>query len=69
MMPFNLGDVVKLKSGGPNMTITKLPDPDARDQYNQTCYGCTWWNHPESKYEIYNFLEEALQHVPDSLIG
>ena len=62
-MPFNIGDVVQLKSGGPNMTITRLPDS------GETQYSCTWWNLPLSKYDEHDFLEEALQRVPESLIG
>jgi uncharacterized protein YodC (DUF2158 family) len=66
---FNLGDVVQLKSRGPYMTVTKLPDPAAGNDVSKTQYSCTWWNHPLSKYETYSFLEEALENVPESLIG
>jgi uncharacterized protein YodC (DUF2158 family) len=33
---FKLGDIVKLKSGGPEMTVRALPD-----QYQG--YGCQWF--------------------------
>jgi uncharacterized protein YodC (DUF2158 family) len=66
---FNLGDVVQLKSKGPNMTVIKLPDSDANNEESRTTYQCTWWNSPLSKYEKHIFLEEALESVPPHLIG
>ena len=66
-MPFNIGDVVRLKSRGPYMTIIKLPDADATNNESQTHYKCIWWN--DNKYETHSFLEEALERVPESLIG
>jgi uncharacterized protein YodC (DUF2158 family) len=41
---FNIGDVVRLKSGGPNMTIVYVNDDD---------YGCDWF--VEQKRAHYSF--------------
>jgi uncharacterized protein YodC (DUF2158 family) len=63
-LPFNLGEVVELKSSSPHMTVTKLPDPDANNEVDRTHYSCTWWNNPLSKYDTAKFLDEALVVVP-----
>jgi uncharacterized protein YodC (DUF2158 family) len=51
-MTFKIGDVVRLKSGGPSMTITKLPEN------NTNSYYATWFS--GEKYEAHYFPFEAL---------
>lgn len=41
-MNFQIGDLVQLKSGGPNMTVTLLQDGKA---------WCTWFNREATSYE------------------
>jgi uncharacterized protein YodC (DUF2158 family) len=54
-MTFKIGDIVQLKSGGPLMTITSLPEPEM----GTTKYGCNWFN--GKKIEYAGFIEEILQ--------
>lgn len=35
---FNVGDIVRLRSGGPKMTVMSLPDPEASYYYY-----CAWF--------------------------
>ena len=53
MMAFKIGDVVRLKSGGPAMTVTKVGDFGIR-----TIIKCTWF--AENKNERGDFPPEAL---------
>lgn len=59
MTKYKVGDVVQLKSGGPVMTISSLPNLDL----GNTDYGCTWFN--GKKLERNRFEEEILQE-PES---
>lgn len=49
---FSPGDVVRLKSGGPALTVMWV-NADGH-------YGCKWWNHAASKYEVEKFLPTSL---------
>ena len=57
MMAFKIGDVVKLKSGGPAMTVMKVDDFGTR-----TVIKCTWF--AESKIERGDFPPEVLLSAP-----
>jgi len=50
---FKVGDVVKLKSGGPNMTVT-IAQPGAQIY-------CTWFH--ENKLERHAFIPETVEGV------
>ena len=39
--PFNIGDIVRLKSGGPAMTVT---DVDLNDDDGTYWVSCTWFD-------------------------
>ena len=56
-MPFNIGDLVKLKSGGPKMTVTRVDNLGIR-----TIVRCTWF--AGSKKEQGEFPPEALVSPP-----
>lgn len=55
-MEFKVGDVVRLKSGGPSMTVTKV---DTKDVY------CCWFNFERETYEYKNqfFPPDTLKHL------
>lgn len=52
---FSVGDVVKLKSGGPDMTIRSVPDLHSKQ------YLCQWF--AGKKLEQGSFPEESLDPV------
>lgn len=52
MEEFKLGDVVQLKSGGPEMTIYRIDGSDI---------ACTWFVKQEPKYN--SFPKEVLEKV------
>jgi len=54
---YQVGDVVRLRSGGPEMTVQKLPEDR---QYNDY-YRCQWF--AGKKLENGNFQEESLESV------
>lgn len=54
-MQFNLGDVVMLKSGGPNMTVSMVTD----DGY----ITCVWYAHWHNPPLAYDFEPEMLEHA------
>ena len=56
-MAFNIGDLVKLKSGGPKMTVTRVDNLGIR-----TIVRCTWF--AGSKKEQGDFPPEALVSPP-----
>lgn len=56
---YSVGDVVKLRSGGPEMTISSVPDSEYRDYYH-----CQWF--AGKKLESGNFQEEQLVQVEAS---
>lgn len=56
---FNIGDVVRLKSGGPLMTVT-----DCYTEYTKTHVLCTWFTE-ERKPQSYDFIEAMLTDDTD----
>ena len=60
---FKVGDLVKLKSGGPTMTVHGIEGNDPflgrSNEYHQ--YYCVWF--AGSKNQGATFTEEALQHA------
>lgn len=52
---FSVGDIVKLKSGGPEMTVQTLPDPPGK------YYRCQWF--AGKKLEAGNFPADSLEMV------
>ena len=53
---YGVGDVVKLRSGGPEMTVNSVPDGEYRDYYH-----CQWF--AGKKLESGNFEEEQLVQI------
>jgi uncharacterized protein YodC (DUF2158 family) len=51
-MTFKIGDIVKLKFGGPSMTIISLPDQ------NTSSYRTTWFS--GERYESHAFPPASL---------
>ncbi|RQU40501.1 DUF2158 domain-containing protein [Burkholderia cenocepacia] len=56
-LKFNVGDIVQLKSGGPEMTVQALPTTAT-----STVYRCQWF--AGKKLESGPFAEESLLLVP-----
>ncbi|SDH21751.1 YodC family protein [Pelagibacterium luteolum] len=58
-MTYKLGDVVKLKSGGPAMTVVS-------EAGNDNKIDCQWFNEDRSRYELANgrFDPSALTETP-----
>lgn len=56
-MSFKVGDVVRMKSGGPMMTVIKIRDGGELE--------CAWFNQNghEFKHESYYFQPETLKPV------
>lgn len=52
---FAIGDIVKLKSGGPEMTVQTLPHPPGK------YYSCQWF--AGKKLESGNFPSDSLELV------
>lgn len=52
---FAVGDIVKLKSGGPEMTVQTLPDPPSKN------YNCQWF--AGKKLESGRFPADSLELV------
>lgn len=48
-MEFNLGDVVRLKSGGPVMTVSAI---SARAKLGAQTVQCEWFNQVDQTYEL-----------------
>ena len=60
-MDFQKGDVVRLKSGGPDMTIGYFED-DVNNPENKNAFAfCTWFVGKKSKGKVYplELLEKA----------
>ena len=59
MATFKVGDVVELKSGSPNMTISKC--------YGDNTYQCEWFNE-KNEVKSYCFDGDMLEiFIPDGL--
>jgi uncharacterized protein YodC (DUF2158 family) len=52
-MPFKVGDVVQLKSGGPRMTITEVSTG------GPISYACTWFEGADQRFG--HFLEATIK--------
>lgn len=57
MKKFKIGDKVKLKSGGPKMTIA---DKVENVNFTQAHYKCVWFN-KKNKVHEYNFPIDSLE--------
>ena len=55
---FAIGDIVKLKSGGPEMTVQSLPDTSGRS------YRCQWF--AGKKLESGSFPPDSLELVDNA---
>jgi uncharacterized protein YodC (DUF2158 family) len=55
---FAIGDIVRLKSGGPEMTVKSLPDPI---DWPQNYYRCQWF--AGKKLESGTFPPDSLELV------
>jgi uncharacterized protein YodC (DUF2158 family) len=62
MADFQIGDVVKLKSGGPKMTVTGT----GKDMSGKPTVGCTWFVQHDTKKETGAFPVEAVEAVIDA---
>ena len=58
MADFKVGDTVMLKSGGPVMTVFKVPDATRE----LSDYGCTWFSSTKRKKEDH-FPGETLERA------
>jgi uncharacterized protein YodC (DUF2158 family) len=58
MKQIAIGEVVRLRSGGPKMTVMWLPDPEYGSGY-----GCSWFC-SESERKTEEFPGAALEIVP-----
>ena len=63
MEEFKVGEVVQLRSGGPEMTIVRESDPSG----GKKSYVCTWFKNDEPKYNT--FPAGTLQKVDHSGTG
>ncbi|WP_027177117.1 YodC family protein [Desulfovibrio aminophilus] len=54
---YKVGDIVQLRSGGPEMTVKEIPDNDLFSNY----YICQWF--AGKKLASGNFQEESLEPV------
>lgn len=61
MAKFKAGDIVQLKSGGPQMTINQVVEPDNEEPIY---IDCVWFS--GKKLEGGRFLEEAITAYTDS---
>lgn len=59
---FNVGDLVKLKSGGPDMTVRSLSEHHISKEFTGV-YSCQWF--AGKKLDAGNFPEESLEKVED----
>ena len=61
MADFQIGDVVKLKSGGPKMTVTGT----GKDMYGKPTVVCTWFAQHDTKRETGVFPVETVEAVTE----
>jgi uncharacterized protein YodC (DUF2158 family) len=64
-MTFNVGDIVQLKSGGPDMTVTRIGA-----SAGEPMLWCTWFDGTKDAYGLFppNALKAPLQ-LPEALKG
>ena len=55
---FKAGDQVKLKSGGPVMTVVSYEE---NKQASNKQYKCTWFDDEKRVYQMRLFLEDTLE--------
>lgn len=53
----NVGDVVRLKSGGPRMTVVS--------RSNDGSLFCGWYSQKDEDFKFREFEAQALEHVRD----
>jgi uncharacterized protein YodC (DUF2158 family) len=58
---FKKGDIVQLKSGGPQLTVGQI-----HEVMGEPYVRCTWWNEDESKFSEYSFSPECLTNLRKS---
>ncbi len=59
---FSKGAIVRLRSGGPKMTVTEYdPDPASGGKYN-----CRWFNEQNQTFQFNTFNECELDGVPQT---
>lgn len=67
MEEIKIGDLVKLKSGGPTMTvIEKIPEISDKSFYDYVLYpdyNCKWFDENEKKYKVEVFNKKLLQKI------
>jgi uncharacterized protein YodC (DUF2158 family) len=58
---FEEGSVVRLKSGGPNMTVSKIAKPSQSSALTPSVLTCQWFNNDEIKESYFTaaVLEDA----------
>jgi uncharacterized protein YodC (DUF2158 family) len=64
---FNIGDIVRLKSGGPPMTVVQLPAvdlPSLPPLPGDDQFVCNWFE--SKRHHQKSFPAEALEAAPDS---
>ena len=66
MAEFKIGDIVQLKSGGPEMTITGR-DRNAMSGESKTHWSTTWFKGHEQQYGT--FHEDTLEKVEYGTAG
>lgn len=54
---YQVGDIVRLRSGGPEMTVQTIPE----DRHHHDHYRCQWF--AGKKLEYGNFKEDSLELV------
>ena len=63
MSPFKIGDVVRLKSGSPEMTITSVGDQVGLVRLGPESVACRWFD--GKKMMSARFPPDSLQQVED----
>ncbi len=60
---FEIGDIVRLKSGGPDMTVTSL------DRYIDGVYFCAWFNGNNDLCEASYWDSSLISVTPKNIAG
>ena len=61
-MKFKVGDIVRLKSGSPNMTVEELERPMFATPGTHTTVRCTWF--AGKRHQTASFELDAIELVP-----